>query len=115
WIANPFNGTKKPENSENLSATTIENDLFIFMYKQKRRQNELRRQMEKLTDLVRLIIQKMNISSTETDLNDYDRPTKMPVNWSKLRRTMKAANNFKSFIRPTSSSKVVDDDENDDN
>jgi hypothetical protein len=66
------------------------------------RQKDAQRQLEKLTDLVRLIVQKMEIRS-ETDVDDVSTGNKNEhfMKMQKFRQTLNVA---RQFARPRSSS-----------
>ncbi|CAF1060727.1 unnamed protein product [Rotaria sordida] len=66
WIAKPLDVNNV---LDSYDENCTERVLFVELYKQKRRQKDMQRQLEKMTDLVRLVLQKMEIQ-TETESDD---------------------------------------------
>ncbi|CAF4561944.1 unnamed protein product [Rotaria sp. Silwood2] len=66
WIAKPLDVNNVLDTYEENGTERV---LFLELYKQKRRQKDTQRQLEKITDLVRLVLQKMEIH-TETESDD---------------------------------------------
>ncbi|CAF4381737.1 unnamed protein product [Rotaria socialis] len=81
---------------ENLT----ENALFTELFKQNRRQKDMQHQLEKITDLVRLVLQKMEIH-TEIESDDVTRGGQIEkiARMQKFRQTFNIARRF-SGIRP---------------
>ncbi|UJR31398.1 hypothetical protein I4U23_018892 [Adineta vaga] len=98
WIAEPINTNDILDTNDEY---TQEKELFVEIYKQKARQKDIQRQLDKLTDLIRLVAQKMEII-TEIEIDDRskcDHPEKC-TNIQKLRQTINAANRFSRLCLP---------------
>ncbi|CAF4493224.1 unnamed protein product [Didymodactylos carnosus] len=88
WIRKPL---KSKDFLGNVDELYQDSGLLVSLYKQKRRQKDMQRQLEKLTDLVKLIVQKMDIH-TEADVDDA--PHTGPINMEKLQQIIIAARRF---------------------
>jgi hypothetical protein len=64
----------------------------------------MQRQLEKIGDLVRLIVQKMEIN-TEIVIDDRSKCDKNPMRMSKIRNSISAARRF-SVLQPSTNNKV---------
>ncbi|CAF1483084.1 unnamed protein product [Adineta steineri] len=72
WVAKPVNTTDVLEAKDEYDT---ESAIFSEMYNQKQRQKGLQHQLEKVTDLVRLVVQKMEIPA-EIEVNDASKSDK---------------------------------------
>ncbi|CAF0983219.1 unnamed protein product [Adineta ricciae] len=101
WISKPLNTNDVLQANDECGN---ESALFIEFYKQKRRQKDMQRQLEKITDLVRLIVQKMEI---RTEIEGDDRTTggkhENFLKAQKIRQTINVARRF-SRVRSSNGS-----------
>ncbi|CAF1082681.1 unnamed protein product [Adineta steineri] len=72
WVAKPVNTSDVLEAKDEYDT---ESAIFSEMYNQKQRQKGLQHQLEKVTDLVRLVVQKMEIPA-EIEVNDASKSDK---------------------------------------
>ncbi|CAF1429668.1 unnamed protein product [Adineta ricciae] len=92
WITQPIHPEVVLDANRDSSS---ENELFVELYKQKTRQKDMQRQLDKITNLLRLIVQKMEIN-TEIELDDRskcDQP-KECMNIQKLRQAVNVKHRF---------------------
>ncbi|CAF0829944.1 unnamed protein product [Didymodactylos carnosus] len=88
WISKPFGTKKSLENSDKLYQN---NGLFIILYEQKLKQKYMQRQLQKLMNLVRLIVLKMNIHS-KADIDDVHNTG--PISLEKLQQIILTVKKF---------------------
>ncbi|CAF1323136.1 unnamed protein product [Adineta steineri] len=103
WIAKPINTKDILDVNEEY---TPENELFTEMYEQKHRQKIMQNQLDKITDLVKLIVQKMEISTEITTddrskCDNHGECKKTP----KLRQTINTTCQF-SHLRSTAKDNI---------
>ncbi|CAF4822945.1 unnamed protein product [Rotaria sp. Silwood1] len=98
WISKPLD-TNDVLNACEENCT--ERVLFLELYKQKRRQKNMQQQLEKITDLVRLVLQKMEIH-TEMESNDTTSNDKNEnfIRMQKFRQVFNITRRF-SHARPS--------------
>ncbi|CAF0765651.1 unnamed protein product [Adineta steineri] len=97
WIAKPVNTHDVLEASDESGT---ESALFVELYKQKRRQKDMQRQLEKITDLIRLVVQKMDI---HTEAEGDETKSGKHENFMKMQRIRQTLNAARRFSRAPSS------------